>query len=137
MLSEDSSDTASITREDDTSTGTSEVEEDVLPDGAIYPLNSKKIVVNQMRKLAAMLELLSEGISVTLRQVIEGKSLELGHEPRNTQIIVASADSKLYLVDESGIIRQELEHVSVENASTHDIKNAHMTREIEMLREAP
>ena len=61
--------------------------------------------------------------------------LELGHEPRNTQIIVASADSKLYLVDESGIIRQESEHVSVENASTHDINNAHVTSEMETLRE--
>ena len=121
MSSEDSSDTGSITREDDTRAGTSEVEEDVLPDGATYPLNSKKIVVNQLRTLAAMLELPSEGTSATLRQVIEGKLLELGHEPRNTQIIVASADSKLYLVDESGIIRQESEHVSVENASTHDI----------------
>ena len=107
MSSEDSSDTGSITREDDTRAGTSEVEEDVLPDGATYPLNSKKIVVNQLRTLAAMLELPSEGTSATLRQVIEGKLLELGHEPRNTQIIVASADSKLYLADESGIIRQE------------------------------
>ena len=82
-----------------------------------------------------MLELPSEGTSATLRQVIEGKLLELGHEPRNTQIIVASADSKLYLVDESGIIRQESEHVSVETASTHDINNAHMTSEIKTLRE--
>ena len=84
MSSEDSSDTVSIIREDDTRTSTSEVEEDILPDGANYPLNSKKIVVNQLRKLAAMLELPSEGISATLRQVIEGKLLELGHEPRNT-----------------------------------------------------
>ena len=53
---------------------------------------------------------------------------------RNRQITVASADSKLYLVDESGIIRQEMEHVSVENASTH-INNAHVTSEIETLRE--
>ena len=37
MSSEDSSDTVSITREDDTRTGTSEVEEDILPDGATYP----------------------------------------------------------------------------------------------------
>ena len=54
---------------------------------------------------------------------------------RNRQITVASADSKLYLVDESGIIRQESEHVSVENAGTHDINNAHVTSEIETLRE--
>ena len=135
MSSEDSSDTVSITKEDDTRAGTSEVEEDVLSDRATYPLNSKGIVVNQLRKLAAMLELPSEGTSVTLRQVLEGKLLELGHERSNTQIIVASADSKLYLVDESGIIRQESEHVSVENASTHDINNAHVISEIKTLQE--
>ena len=63
MLSKDSSDIVSITREDDTRTGTSEVEEHALSDGATNPLNSKKVVVNQLRKLAAMLELLSEGTS--------------------------------------------------------------------------
>ena len=82
-----------------------------------------------------MLELPSEWTSATPRQVIEGNLLELGHKPRNTQITVVSADSKLYLVDESGLIRQESEHVSVENASTHDINNAHLTSEIETLRE--
>ena len=33
---------------------------------------------------------------------------------------MASADSKLYLVDESGIIKQESEHVSRENFNTHN-----------------
>jgi len=79
------------------------------------PTNSKKIVVTQLKRLAAMLAIPSEGTSATLRQLIEGKLVELSHEPRNTQVIVASADSKLYLEDESGIIRQESEHVSCEN----------------------
>ena len=70
MLSEDTSDSVSITREDDTRAGTSEIEEDVLLDGPTYPLNLKKIVVNQLRKLAAMLELPSEGTSAKLRPVI-------------------------------------------------------------------
>ena len=59
-----------------------------------------------------MLELPSEGTSAMLRQLIEGKLVELGREPRNTQVIAASVDSTLHLVDKSGIIRQESEHVS-------------------------
>ena len=82
-----------------------------------------------------MLELLSEGTSATLRQLIEGKLIELGHEPRNIQVIVVTADSKLYLVDESGIIKQELEHVSLENASTHN-NISNVTNEIDMLQRA-
>ena len=117
---------------DDTPFGTSEGEEERLPEGAIYPLNSKKIVVSQLRRLASMLELPSEGTSATLRQVIEGKLVELGHEPRNTQVIVASVDSTLYLVDESGIIGQESEHVSPENLNTNN--NSHVINDIETLR---
>lgn len=115
MMSESFSDTASIQTavEDDTPV-TSEREDEVLPEEATYSLNSKKIVVSQLRRLATMLELSSEGTSATLRQLIEGKMVELGHKPRNTQVIVASTDSKLYLVDKSGIIRQESDHVSVE-----------------------
>ena len=37
--------------------------------GATYPLNSKKIVVNQLRTLAAMLELPSEGTCLMTQQV--------------------------------------------------------------------
>ena len=54
-----------------------------------------------------MLELPSEGTAATLRQLIEEKLVELEYEPRNIQVIVASANSKLYLVDESGILKQE------------------------------
>jgi len=133
MMSESFSDTASILTpvEDEGQEGTLEEEQGILPAGATYPMNSKKIVVNQLKRLAAMLALLPEGMSATLRQLIERKLVELGHEPRNTQVIVASADLKLYLVDESGIIRQESEHVSCENMNNNI---SHVTNEIERLR---
>ena len=83
-----------------------------------------------------MLELSSEGTSATLRQVIEGKLMELDHEPRNIQVIVGSADSRLYLVDESGIVRRVSEHVSLEDSNTHvNNNNTRVTNETEALRE--
>ena len=89
-----------------------------VPEGATYLLNSKKLVVSLLRRLAAMLELPSEGTVAMLRQLIEGKLVELEYEPRNIQVIVASSDSKLYLVDESGILKQESEYVSHEDFYT-------------------
>ena len=141
MTDESSFDTVSIlttVEEDIREVETSEGEEK-LPKGATYPLNSKRLIVGQLRRLTAMLELLSsllsEGTSGTLRQLIEGKLIELGHEPKNVQVIVTSVNSKLYLVDKSGIIKQESEHVSLENVSTHyNISN--VTNEIDTLRGA-
>ena len=134
MTSENSSDTVSIpmTTEDDSPGVSISDEEESVPEGATYPLNSKKLVVSLLRRLAAMLELPSQGTAATLRQLIEGKLVELEYEPRNIQVIVASADSKLYLVDESGILKQESEHVSPEDFQTHN-NISHVTNDIESL----
>ena len=82
-----------------------------------------------------MLELPSEGTAATLRRHIEGKLVELEYEPRNVQVVVANADSKLYLVNESGILKQESEHVSCEDFYTHNNNNniSHVTTDIESL----
>ena len=140
MMSEISPNTVSIsmTVEDDTPGVTTSDEEESVLEGATYPLNSKKLVVSQLRRLAAMLELPSEGTAATLRQLIEGKLVELEYEPRNIQVIVTSADSKLYLVDESGILKQESEHMSHEDFYTHNNNNnnnniSHVTNDIESL----
>ena len=75
-----------------------------------YPLNSKRIVADQLFEVATLLDL-PKGASVAeTRQLIEGKLLELGHEPRNVQVIVqlddeARTGSTIFLVDESGVIR--------------------------------
>ena len=93
--------------------GDVEIVEDVgtmFPTGKTYPLNSK-IVADQIFELATLLDLPS-GASVTeTRQPIEGRLLELGHEPRNVQVIVQLDDeskngSRIFLVDESGVIRE-------------------------------
>ncbi|XP_065915676.1 myosin-13-like [Dysidea avara] len=94
--------------------GAAEIVEDVgtmFPTGKTYPLNSKRIVADQIFELATLLDLPS-GASVTeTRQLIEGRLLELGHEPRNVQVIVQLDDegkngSRIFLVDESGVIRE-------------------------------
>ena len=136
MTSEISPNTVSIsmTVEDDTPGVATSDEEGSVLEGATYPLNSKKLVVSLLRRLAAMLELLSEGTAATLRQLIEGKLVELEYEPRNVQVVVANADSKLYLVNESGILKQESEHVSREDFYTHNNNNiSHVTTDIESL----
>ena len=79
-----------------------------------------------------MLELPAEGTSASLRQGIEGRLVELGHESWNIQVIVGSANSGLHLVDKSGIVRQESEHVSPEDMNTHN-NNTHVTNKIKML----
>ena len=138
MTSKISPDTVSIsmTVEDDTPGVTTYNEEESVLKGAIYPLNSKKLVVSLLRRLVAMLELPFEGTAAMLRQLIEEKLIELEYEPRNIQVIVVSADSKLYLVDESGILKQELEHVSREDFYTHNNNNniSHVTNDIVVAR---
>lgn len=52
--------------------------------------------------------------------------MELSYEPRNVQVIVANEDSRLFLVNESGIVKEESDHVSVEiNAHVHT--DSHVT----------
>ena len=100
--------------EDELTLSDSVSEEDELLDGVILPLNSKKIIISKLRRLATMLEISAEGSAATLRQIIEGKLIKLGHEPHNTQVIVGKVDSRLYLLDDSEIIVKEVEHVSNE-----------------------
>ena len=66
-----------------------------------------------------MLELLSEGTAAILRQFIKGRPEELGHKPQNTQVIVAEDDSRLYLVNELGIVRHKADHVTESMAQVH------------------
>jgi len=113
-------------------------EGDSLPDGVTLPLNSKKLVISQLWRLATSLEISTEGSVSTLRQVIDGKFIEFGHEPRNIQVAVSNVDSRLYLVNDSGIIAKEMEHVSSDNvsetlASSRDTNE--LPRDIETLHE--
>lgn len=54
----------------DRSSENSEEDDENFPEGVSYPLNSKKLVVGQLRRLATMLEFPCEGSAATLRQVL-------------------------------------------------------------------
>ena len=43
-----------------------------IPEGQTLSQNLKKIVINQLRRLATALEISAKGLASTLRQVIEG-----------------------------------------------------------------
>jgi len=56
-------------------------EEDRSFPGVTYPLNSKRLVVRQLMRLATMLESPCKGTVAVLRQVVEGKLVKLGYKP--------------------------------------------------------
>ena len=57
-----------------------------FPEGRSYPLNSKRIVAVQLQALAEILGLPGGASTEETRQLIEGKLMEMGHEPRNVQV---------------------------------------------------
>ena len=78
-------------------------EGDELPQGIMLPLNSRRLVLQQLRTLASMLGICAKVTAAQTRQLIKGKLVELDHEPRSVQVIVGE-DSRLYLVDDTGVI---------------------------------
>ena len=129
MVSEDSPNAARVKaiEDDHLSSDADSREEDKWPKGTVYPLNSKRIVMEQLRRLAKMLEVSTDGSSDMLRQLIEGKLMQLDHEPPNMQVIVSCKDARLCLVDESGIINKD-EHASHEKfVSAHTDHESHMS----------
>ena len=86
------------------------VQQEDIPEGKTYPLNSKRIVSDQLQVLAKVLGLPGSRASMEeTRQLIEGRLLEMGHEPRNVQVIIN--DEGIFLIDDTGIITST-EHVS-------------------------
>ena len=83
---------------------TSTEECDELSWGKMLPLNSKRLVLPQLRALASMLGISVKATAAQMRQLTEGKLIELDHETRSVQVIVGE-DSWLYLVDDTGVIK--------------------------------
>ena len=113
--------------------GMDEGDDHVLPEGKVLPLNWKRLVAAYIKAIAESMELPSKASTDEVRQLIEGKLLENGREPRNVQVIVQEPTEEgmgdrvcLFLVDDSGIIsratleprvRSDLETESVDTAS--------------------
>ena len=75
-----------------------------FPEGRTYPLNLKRLISGQLQALAKMLGLPGGASTEETCQLIEGKLMELGHEPRNVQVIVQEEDEQIFLVEDGGII---------------------------------
>ena len=86
---------------------------DQLLQGKMLPLNSKRLVLLQLRMLASMLGISTKATVAEACQLIERKLIELDHESRSVQVIVGE-DSRLYLVDDAGVIKASEAH-----AGTH------------------
>ena len=96
--------------------GETDKEEPPIPEGTVYPLNSKRLVTQQLQRLVGMLNLPMTASSSSTLQLLEGKLLELGHESKNVQVIVSDDGGKLYLVSNIGVISAETEHANVRDA---------------------
>lgn len=101
-----------------------EESDDELPRGKMLPLNSKRLVLEQLRTLASMLGISVRATAAQTRQLIEGKLMELEREPRSVQVIVGE-DSRLYLVDDTGIIEAgpSVEEVREASEGTAHVQN--------------
>lgn len=77
------------------------------PRGRPLPLNSKRLTAAHVQQLARTLELPTTASSDDIRQMIDGKLTEMGHEPPNVQVVVQreveGGRAYLYLQDASGV----------------------------------
>ncbi len=61
---------------------------DALPEGLVYPLNSKRLPSRHLHKLAEELGLPSKASADETLQMIEGALVDMNREPQNVQVIV-------------------------------------------------
>ena len=66
--------------------------------GRPLPLNSKRLTGVLLKQLARGLEIPSTSSRDELRTMIEGKLGDLGHDPRNTQVVLQEAETGMNVI---------------------------------------
>ncbi len=80
----------------------------------------KKLTVALLKQLAGDLEVPATASSDEIRQLIEGKLSELGHDSRNVQVLVQDTGSGTHLGLQDGHrVFLEVEPVSTEDVPSH------------------
>ena len=104
------------------------------------PLNSKRLTVSHLRRLASEVGVPTAASADELRQMIDGKLAEDGKDTPNVQVVLPSAEpnSEFYLQDEEGTfltVPVELETSDeVELVSGQPIDNSDLRRELHSLK---
>ena len=117
-----------------------EIEEDNIPDGPTFPLNSKRLKAARIRQLAAALDVPTGAAAHEVCQRLGEKIRTLGHDPANVQVIVKGKgnNSSLYLVDDTGVIKCVKENVEdhVGNQGIPNERSRSALREVEAVIES-
>ena len=68
------------------------------------PLNSRRLTANHVKRMARALGVPTTAAGEDIRQMVEGKITETGHEPRNVQVQLAGStpDCAFSLLDDEG-----------------------------------
>ena len=93
-----------------------------IPEGRVLPLNSRRLVAEYVKAIAMNMGLPTRASTDEVRQMVEGKLSENGHEPHNVQVVIQEPEEgtesehlvHLFLVDEAGVFKEietEREHV--------------------------
>ena len=83
-------------------------EEEWPPQGQAFALNSRRLTSSRLKRIGESIGVSTEASVSEIRQMIEGKLQDMGHEPCNVQVIVQGEGEHavLYLVDDNGTIRK-------------------------------
>ena len=112
-------------------------DEDEFPEGDMFPLNSRRIKGCWIHRIVEALELPDRAYAslAEMRQMIEGKLMELQYKPQNVQVIAQGKNygAAMFLVNETGVIKciescDESAHKTVMQGSTISRNGPDQTR---------
>ena len=88
-----------------------------------YPLNSRQLTADVIGPMAKELDLPTAGSLEETRQILDGKLVEMGREPRNVQVDLEEMEGvvAVYLKDKSGVFL-EAQPERIEERSEEDSK---------------
>ena len=100
--------------------------ENELPEGTTYHMNSRRLKVRQLKRIAAALWVTTESVSAAdVRTIIEGKLRERDQNPVEVQVIVQGSDDDdgmLFLINDQGVILM-IEAVIDSHVSDPDVES--------------
>ena len=81
--------------------------------GTVMAMNSKRLMKTYLSRIPEKLELPTKASAEEMRQIIEGKLLEIGREPHNVQIELKLREEKEFILlrDADGVFSVVESHV--------------------------